>query len=179
MLYQHGNLAVRMMKKSDRFILAKWLSDPTVLEFYEGRDKPFSIEKVDEKFFGKNDDVSDCIVEYDGIEIGYIQFYPLGKEERKLYGYASETSYGMDQFIGETAYWGQGIGTALVKSMVHYLIEEKITRRVVMDPQLRNERALRCYEKCRFKKVKLLLNHELHEGVYEDCWLIEYNVGEF
>ena len=42
------------------------------------------------------------------------------------------------------------------------------------DPQAWNERAIRCYEKCGFKKVKLLPKHELHEGEYRDCWQIEY-----
>ncbi len=43
-----------------------------------------------------------------------------------------------------------------------------------MDPQLRNTRAMKCYEKCGFKKIKILPKHELHEGVHQDCWLIEY-----
>ncbi|MEH1834506.1 MAG: GNAT family protein [Nostoc sp.] len=34
-----------------------------------------------------------------------------------------------------------------------------------------NPRAIRCYEKCGFVKVKLLPAHELHEGEYSDCWL--------
>jgi aminoglycoside 6'-N-acetyltransferase len=42
-----------------------------------------------------------------------------------------------------------------------------------MDPQLRNKRALRCYEKCGFTPVKILPQHEQHEGIMEDCHLIE------
>lgn len=45
---------------------------------------------------------------------------------------------------------------------------------VVMDPQTWNKRAIRCYEKCGIKKVKILPEHEFHEGRYRDCWLIEY-----
>ena len=80
----------------------------------------------------------------------------------------------MDQFIGESTYWNKGIGTQLVRAMVAYLIEEKGADRIVMDPQTWNERAIRCYEKCGFKKVKLLPENELHEGEYRDCWLIEH-----
>lgn len=80
----------------------------------------------------------------------------------------------MDQFIGETEYWNRGLGTHLVKSMVTFLVEQKHAELVVMDPQTWNERAIRCYEKCGFKKVTLLPKNELHEGEYRDCWLIEY-----
>lgn len=58
--------------------------------------------------------------------------------------------------------------------MVEYLIEQKQADIVVMDPQTWNERAIRCYEKCGFKKVKIMPKHEFHEGEYRDCLLIEY-----
>lgn len=58
--------------------------------------------------------------------------------------------------------------------MVKYLVEHKQADRVVMDPQTRNTRALKCYEKCGFKRIKILPKHEFHEGEYQDCWLIEY-----
>lgn len=59
--------------------------------------------------------------------------------------------------------------------MVNYLIHDKNADRVVMDPHVRNTRAIRCYEKCGFKKVEILPKRELHEGEYQDCWLMEYN----
>lgn len=74
----------------------------------------------------------------------------------------------------ETDYWNKGIGTLLVKAMVEYLVDKQQADKVIMDPQTRNVRALRCYEKCGFKKIRILPNHEYHEGEYLDCWLIEY-----
>ena len=35
---------------------------------------------------------------------------------------------------------------------------------IAMDPKVNNERAIKCYEKSGFKKVKILKEHELHEG---------------
>lgn len=174
LLFQNGNLKVRKLEKKDAHLLARWLSDPAVLEFYEGRDIPFDLDKVNQVFYHSEDDEFKCIIEFEGHEIGYIQFYLLDNETKKEYGYHDENIYGVDQFIGETDYWNKGIGTLLVSSMVTYLIEHKGADRVVMDPQTRNTRALKCYEKCGFKKVKILPNNELHEGVYQDCWLIEY-----
>ncbi|WP_183041217.1 GNAT family N-acetyltransferase [Salipaludibacillus neizhouensis] len=175
MLFQHGNLRVRKLEKKDNYLLAKWLSDPTILEFYEGRDNCFDLDKVNKVFYASEDNEVKCIVEFDGIEIGYFQFYRIDDETKKEYGYLDENIYGTDQFIGEVEYWNKGIGTLLVTSMVKFLIEHKKADRVVMDPQTRNTRAIKCYEKCGFKKVRILPKHEHHEGKYQDCWLIEYH----
>ncbi|WP_338001003.1 GNAT family N-acetyltransferase [Neobacillus terrae] len=176
MFFINGNLTVRQLEKKDNYLLAKWLSDPTVLEFYEGRDNHFDLEKVNNVFYKSERGQVRCIIEYEGCDIGYIQFYILDEESKEAYGYSQkETIYGTDQFIGEPDYWNKGIGTLLVSSMVQFLIEQKKADRVVMDPQVRNERAIKCYEKCGFKKVKILLKQELHEGVFQDCWLIEYH----
>jgi aminoglycoside 6'-N-acetyltransferase len=177
MLFQNSDIMVRKLQRKDTILLAKWLSDPAILEFYEGRNNPFDLEKVNRVFFDSEDDAVQCIVEYVGKEIGYIQFYLLDDETMRVYGYEGENIYGMDQFIGEVDYWNKGVGTKLVTSMVNYLLQSKKATKVVMDPQTRNLRALKCYEKCGFKKVKLLPERELHEGVYQDCWLIEFNAN--
>ncbi|MCQ6265161.1 acetyltransferase [Fictibacillus sp. WQ 8-8] len=174
MFFQNGKLSVRQLAYEDRFVLAKWLSDPSVLEFYEGRDRPHDIYKVIQKFFKKEDETVGCIVEYDGIDIGYIQFYKLDVEAKHAYGYRDETVYGMDQFLGEARYRDRGIGTDLVAGMLEYLVSDKQAQVIIMDPQTWNKRAIRCYEKCGFKKVKVLAEHEWHEGKYRDCWLIEF-----
>ncbi|ANU27517.1 GNAT family N-acetyltransferase [Planococcus versutus] len=174
-MIHNGELKVRKLEKEDNVLLAKWLSNPTVLEFYEGRDNAFDLEKVNKLFYAFGEEKSKCIVEYDGYAVGYIQFYQLDNETKKKYGYFGENVYGTDQFIGEVEYWNKGIGTLLVSSMIRFLTEEKHADRIVMDPQTKNTRAIRCYEKCGFSKVKLLPNHELHEEQYQDCWLMAYH----
>ena len=46
-------------------------------------------------------------------------------------------------------------------------------RRVILDPHQNNPRAVRAYQKAGFRIIKPLPAHELHEGVMEDCWLME------
>ncbi|MFD2443747.1 GNAT family N-acetyltransferase [Bacillus sp. CGMCC 1.16607] len=146
-----------------------------MLQFYEGRDRPHTIEMVEHHFYNRRNGVVGCIIEYENTAIGYIQYYPIHSDEKRKYQLPiSETIYGMDQFIGEIEYWNKGIGTLLVKSMVAYLKKDKNADRIIMDPQVQNKRAVACYEKCGFQKVRLLPNNELHEGEYRDCWLIEY-----
>ncbi|MFD1205518.1 GNAT family N-acetyltransferase [Sporosarcina contaminans] len=175
MFLQNGRLAIRELIEEDKQLMVKWLSDPEVLQYYEGRDRPADLAQVEEDFFGEAGDELRCLILYEKNPIGYVQFYPIGDEEREIYGYfdALNTIYGMDQFIGEVSYWNKGIGTQLVEMVVNYLFTDRKADRIVMDPQTWNERAIRCYEKSGFKKVKLLPKHEWHEGEYRDCWLIE------
>jgi len=175
-LFQSGNLKVRELELKDNYLLAKWLSDPTVLQYYEGRDNPFDLEKVNKIFYTPEVDEVRWIIEYEEIAIGYIQFYQLDQQAMEEYGYTNlkEIIFGTDQFIGEPKFWNKGIGKMLINSMVEYLIHTKHADKVVMDPQTWNERAIHCYEKCGFRKVKLLPKHEFHEGDYRDSWLIEY-----
>lgn len=148
MLLKIEKLEIRTLEENDKNLLVKWLSDPRVLEFYEGRDNPFDLEKVNNVFFANEDEEVKCIVNFAGKDIGYIQFYELDDETKKEYGYVNENVYGTDQFIGEVEYWNKGIGSLLVTSMVDFLIQQKKADRIVMDPQTRNKRALKCYEKC-------------------------------
>lgn len=180
MLFQTNNLTIRQITPQDAGHLVKWLSDPNVLQWYEGRDRPHTREMVEDTFYQKNGDpVQACIVLYEDQPVGYIQFYPLEAEDRDTYGYdEDEIIYGIDQFIGEPVYWNKGIGTELVTGIAEYLTSERGASKVVMDPQTRNERAIRCYEKCGFRKIKLMPAREMHEGVLRDCWLMEYNGKE-
>lgn len=177
-LYQHHQLTVRLLTDNDAPLLVKWLSDPQVLQYYEGRDRPHDLDLVKKHFYEKNEEIVQCIIEYNEQAIGYIQYYPISGEEIEEYGYQGFAGkiYGMDQFIGEVGYWNKGIGTKLIQSMVNHLIEHERADKIVMDPQAWNERALHVYEKCGFKKVKYLPRHEWHEGEYRDCWIIEHEV---
>lgn len=174
MIIQNEYFTIRQLETSDKEIMANWLSDPRVLEYYEGRDRPHDLAQIEEHYFARSDETARWLVEYQGKPIGYIQFYPVLEEEREIYGYdAAEKIFGTDQFIGEPDYWNKGIGTQLVELAKQYLFDSLEAERIVMDPQAVNERAIACYEKCGYRKVKLLAKHELHEGGMRDCWLME------
>jgi aminoglycoside 6'-N-acetyltransferase len=132
---------------------------------------------MDHFYSGNDDEEVRCIVEYEGEAIGYIQFYPLDNEGIEEYGCEAVIGdiYGMDQFIGEPRFWNRGIGSQLIQATVDYLFNEKDAVKIVMDPQAWNTRALHVYEKCGFKRVRLLERHEWHEGEMRDCWFIERN----
>ncbi|MHA7965513.1 GNAT family N-acetyltransferase [Paenibacillus sp. CAU 1782] len=174
-LIQGNEVGIRTLEAEDAPLLWKWLNDPDVLTYYEGRDRPQSHENIRESFYEEIGEATLCIIQFMGNDIGYLQFYPLEDEDRQPYGYGENDGiiYGMDQFIGETDYWNRGIGTKLIGEVTRYLFSFHGADKIVMDPQTWNERAIKVYEKNGFIKKRLLPRHEFHEGEHRDCWLIE------
>ena len=175
-IIRNPSLSIRLLRDDDTDyrLLAKWLTDERVLEFYEGRDNPHDLDKVRERYGpqGRGEAIP-CILEWQGRPIGYMQFYALIEEGKAEYAVESiEGVYGMDLFIGEPEHWDKGIGTQAVLLLVRYLFETLGARQMVIDPHVSNLRAIRSYEKAGFRKVKVLPKHEWHEGEYRDCWLM-------
>lgn len=172
-----GQVTVRPLSPGDAALLLKWMQDPRVLEFYGGRDLHYTPEKIQRDFYAPERDARRCIVEFEGIPIGYLQIYRLDQELCQEYHYPfhqEELAFGIDQFIGEPDFWNRRIGRRFLTLVLTHLTEKEGAAAVVLDLHANNLRALRCYEACGFHKIKLLPNHELHEGVWEDCWLMEY-----
>lgn len=46
MLFQKGDVSIRYVIEEDVNTISKWLTNPEVLQYYEGRDNPQSPEKV-------------------------------------------------------------------------------------------------------------------------------------
>lgn len=181
MLIIKDQITIRPMKDDiyDYQLMEKWRSDEKVLQFYGGRDDPFDLEKVIATYQPRikgEEPLIPCIFSYQNLQIGYLQYYDLNKlSENIKQMYCLENTnnvYGIDLFIGETQYWNQGIGTKVLLSAINYLFNRLKAAKIVIDPNVKNFRAIRCYEKCGFVKVKLLSGHDLHEGKYQDCWLM-------
>lgn len=170
--------ALRPLEESDIPLLARWLSDEMVLEYYEGRNNPFDEQAVREKFLGADPPgMQRWILMELSQPVGYLQTYPLSREEcREELDWVPKTGsvYAMDLFIGLAAKWNQGLGRRFVTLARDYLTGVLGAAWVVLDPRTENIRAIRCYEHCGFERRKLLPRHELHEGALRDCWLMAY-----
>lgn len=177
LLFGHENIKVRHLRdhKDDYNLFLNWLSDLDVCEYYEGRTKPFDYEMVLDKFQERAkglDSVIVGIIEFKNTAIGFVQFYPTEPDEYHecdvIDRSKHKVSYGMDIIIGDKAYWNKGIGTKAIQLMSDYLLTEKGVDILLIAPQTWNKRAIRCYEKCGFKQLKIIKDMELHDDEYED-----------
>jgi len=178
---RQGELSIRLMRDDDHDyeLLASWLSDPRVLEWYEGRDRPFDLDHVREAYSPRvlaDEGVQPCVVSEGDTPIGYLQFYPVAPFAREYEidpDVDCSRMWAVDQFIGDPERRGRGLGTAVLSMLVAYLFVERRAERVLVDPCVSNERAIRSYEKAGFRRRKVLAGHEVHEGQARDCWLME------
>lgn len=172
-------VGIRPLAPSDADYLLKWLTNPAVLEFYEGRDYQCSMEVVQEHFYDSEPFAERWAITYDDVPIGYLQSYYATGEMKKEYHYdgIEKNVYAIDQFIGEPELWGKGIGKRFLRLIQAYLVQKKGAEVILLDPHADNPRAIRTYLSVGFQPVKFLPAHELHEGMMRDCWLMAYYAG--
>ncbi len=183
-IFEQGDLTLRTLQPhaADYSVLQRWLSDPRVLEFYEGRDQTFDLARVATQFGPAAAAAAEtpCLIFYKGWAAGYLQFYPLLDEAaRAEYGLSSEERastgteiWALDLFIGQPELWARGLGSRLLNAFAEWLFTHTPAAELAVDPHADNLRAIRAYEKAGFKRIKLLPAHELHEGKLEDCVLM-------
>ena len=61
---------------------------------------------------------------------------------------------GIDQFLCDANRLGQGLGTRMVTEFVHMLFSQRGVTRVQTDPSPDNVRAIHCYEKSGFRRLR-------------------------
>jgi len=169
----NDELLIRVMTHDDLGMMVSWLNDPKVIQYYE--ERPLNQDEVLKKYGPRIEGkhyVSPCIVEYNNRSIGYIQYYEVQEAELKTYGYPlNQHIFGIDQFIGVTELWGKGLGTSMILLMLRYLSKTKGASRVVLEVKTNNSRAISCYEKCGFRKIKELNDDlVLMEWIKERLW---------
>jgi len=176
-------LRLRTAEPADIPLLARWRTDPRVLEFYAGRDRPLDEAGVRARYFcphrdpttGRFYEYRACVAETGSGPVGFVQYYRLPRADAGLFGCSpEERAYAVDLFLGEPARWGHGLGSRLLALVRDHLVERRDARRIFADPRVENLRSVRALEKAGFRKVQLLAARSVHEGDRADCWLMEY-----
>lgn len=176
-----GDLSFRPILEDDVDRIVRWLADPEVGGWWEGVTIDHDEALVRRDFLAQpgEEHVTKAIVELDRHgPIGFQQWYSLDAEPEVLAELdvaRGTAAFGVDQFIGESRLHNQGIGSRQVRAVADWLLgpDGPGARRVVTDPVVENLRAVRCYEKAGFRKVRILPAHEALDGEKRDSWLME------
>lgn len=159
------------MVEEDIELLIEWRADPRVNHWYGGLT-----ESTPEVLRADWDDEAWCergIIELGGRPIGFIQWYPVDEGVEQIYRLPNGPTYwGIDMYLGLPDLFGQGLGTQVVRDLSDALLRDGTADVVVIDPQIRNQRAIRSYEKAGFVHSHPLPHHELHDGEWMDAVLM-------
>jgi aminoglycoside 6'-N-acetyltransferase len=140
------------------------LQSPTVAQWWPNA----TLERFAKDLF--DDDVHGFVIEVDGELIGFIQYC---EEPDPEYRHA-----GIDIAIGER-FQGGGLGTDAVRTLARYLTRDLGHHRVTIDPEVANERAVRCYEKVGFKPVGVMRRYtQRADGTWHDGLLMDVLADE-
>jgi aminoglycoside 6'-N-acetyltransferase len=159
----HGDRVVlRPLAEGDLGRLVELGAAPEVARWWTGIDERYLREKI-----GPGETFA--IVADDELA-GMIQFH---EELDHEYRHA-----GMDLFLG-TPFQDRGLGADAVRTLARYLVRERGHHRLVIDPCVDNERAIRCYEKVGFRPVGIMRQYWLDpDGVQRDGLLLDLLASE-
>ena len=71
-------------------------------------------------------------------------------------------------FIGNKEYWNKGYGTDAMRVLIKFIFNEMNINKIKLNVYEFNERAIRSYEKCGFKKEGVLRKELYRDGKYYD-----------
>ena len=139
----------RPVLRDDLPLLARWLAEPHVAEWWDDQDGIAEIEAA-----MADPATEPFIVEWGGKPIGYAQHYGPHLEDGHPYRDQPAGTRGIDQFIGPPEFVGIGHGSRFVAAFVDNLFRRGAPR-AVTDPDPANPRAIRAYEKAGFAPLGL------------------------
>ena len=144
----------RPLAAADLSMLHAWLQRPHVAAWWDGVPTLAEVEADYMPCIRGESDVKPYVVQQDGVPIGYIQSYvAMGAGDGWWEGETDPGVRGIDQFLAHEYMLGRGTGTAMVRAFVERLFADPAVTRVQTDPDPRNARAIRCYEKAGFRAV--------------------------
>lgn len=152
MYLKNGNLVIRSAEVKDAVQLNTWWNDGAVMAHAgfpnglgEALEDTIAGIKKNEKNLSQR-----CIIEIDSVLAGEMSYYLLEGNTAEI---------GIK--ICETAYQNQGYGSKLIWMLITYLFEDELLKekfsvhRIILDTNLKNERAQHVYEKLGFTKLRV------------------------
>jgi len=156
-----GEVTFRPMRDEDLPMLQAWIGRPHVREWWTGEEADMTPEEFRAHYLPRvmaEENVMPYIVVLDGRPVGFAQSYvAMGSGDGWWDDIADPGVRGIDQFLCEASDLGKGLGTRMVKALVAKLFADPAVTRIQTDPDPRNARAIRCYEKAGFRAEDTIL----------------------
>ncbi len=150
---------LRPLQESDLPRFVEWLADRDVSRWLAAMGDPPTLDDEYEWYQSKRGDpdtVTWSIETLEGRLIGNVELRLTSRARRAEMGIA----------IQDKTQWSQGYGTEVVRLVLENAFGEMELNRVDLTTDEQNARAIRCYEKCGFKREGLLRQHRLIDGEF-------------
>jgi aminoglycoside 6'-N-acetyltransferase-1b/aminoglycoside 6'-N-acetyltransferase-2 len=152
-------IALRPMTEQDLPMLHRWLNAPHIVEWWGG-ERP-TLEQVQRDYMLRvlaRERVTPYIGMLGDEPFAYAQSYVvMGAGDGWWEDETDPGVRGIDQSIAYPELLGIGLGTRLVCALVDLLFSDPAVTKIQTDPAPANHRAIRCYEKAGFRRVKVIV----------------------
>ncbi len=143
---------LKKVEIEDLSLILEWFHHDHVYDVWFSIKSMTEQERYDKYYKRLNkDDIEMFIILNNNIKIGYIQTYILDDlSQFKINGLAK----GIDLFIGDKKYLGIGLGPQAIEVLLeNHVFDDNLILHACIDPEVRNERAIKAYKKVGFKHV--------------------------
>lgn len=152
------NIEFKKMGLADFALWNKWIEIPHIKNewFIEGYEPA---EYMAKRLMGNGYDFP-FIIYLNKTPFGFIQacdlyaYRTICPKTKGVFCHEKPGTFCLDLFIAEESHLGKGYGTKIVRAFVQKLREDFQAKKILIDPSAENTRAIRCYEKSGFKKIK-------------------------
>lgn len=166
---------------ADFELLHRWLSEPHVRAWWDpDRPLPTYQSVVDEyrEFTGDASATTGCVIVVGARPIGYTQFYQWTDDAEYLATVGvtlPDSAWGLDLFIGETAWLGRGYGKRAVALICSYLVSSRGASEVVLITATDNRRAQHVYSSVGFTRDVEVLDTDTKDGQRIRSWVMRWS----
>jgi aminoglycoside 6'-N-acetyltransferase len=153
-------VTLRPITLDDAPRLAEIAAEPEIAHWWLGLTEQDLREKA-----GPSEDAMVFVIEEHGEVVGLVE---AGEENDPDYKHAN-----IDIFVAG-ARQGQGLGADAIRTLARHLFEDHGHHRIIIDPAVANERAIRAYERVGFRRVGIMRNYERGvDGEWHDGLLLD------
>lgn len=153
-------VTLRPITLDDAPRLAEIAAEPDIAHWWLGLNEDDLRDKA-----GPEEDALVLVIEDGGEVVGLVQ---AGEEDDPDYKHAN-----IDIFV-TGARQGQGLGADAIRTLARHLFEDRGHHRIIIDPAVANERAIRAYERVGFRRVGIMRDYERGvDGEWHDGLLLD------
>lgn len=147
----------RPLQESDIPLLYQWTSLPPIAEWWQ---EPTDYEVFYQKYAGRlaASGIYPHIIFHGTTPLGYIVFYSVHLFPFESLSFPANT-YGIDFFIADPDYRGKGYAAPIVKKFIQDIIMPREPKKIIVDPNVSNTKAIKVFEKAGFLKT-VIYNHQ-------------------
>ena len=141
------NIALRPATRRDRDMIRRWLARPDIQDWWG----PLSQTEAEVTIALDSASALCRIIEADGQPIGYAHAIDASVWGDELPGELQPGTWDLDLFIASEEHRGQGAGAAALALLKDEVFATTLAVAVCVFPSIKNERAVRAYEKAGFR----------------------------